>query len=218
MPRPTRGYTLHDGSKAPGVTSIIGRFDNKSRLINWANKVGLEGKSLKEIQTEAFQDGKDVHFVFENIIKRRDIAIPEKLQPFADKLLAVLKKYEIVDVLSEIPMSSEMYKFGGTPDLIVKTKAGESIVFDFKFTSMLTVSVAYQMGAYRILLEENTGRVAERAVALHLDKKKFKNGLYSLQPVEIVNLKKYADIFLQLRSLYDVLEDTEDTFEVEKRW
>ncbi len=41
-------YLDTEGKKVPSVTTICNRFKDSGGLINWANKVGREGKTLKE--------------------------------------------------------------------------------------------------------------------------------------------------------------------------
>jgi hypothetical protein len=212
MPRPSYGYALADGIPIPGVTTLIGRFDDKSFLIDWANKMGLQGISTKDIRNEAFRDGKEIHHVFENVIKRRAIDVKPEHEKFVETLTNFLRDLEVVDVLSEIALVSEVHKFGGTPDLIIKTLSGEDMVLDFKFANYIGVGVAYQMGAYKILIEENMRRTIKRGIGVHLEKKKFKKGETAIKFIEVVDLEFYAQAFLGLRAMYDKIKEAEERF------
>lgn len=215
MPRPSYGYTLANERPVPGVTTIIGRFDDKQFLIEWANKMGLKGISTKEVREQAFKDGKEIHHVFENVIKRRKVDVRPEHEKFVKKFTTVLQELEIVDVLSEIALVSEDHKFGGTPDLIVKTIKDENVIVDFKFANFVGVSLAYQMGAYKILAMENLRRNVTRAIGVHLEKKKFAKGETSIRLVEFSEsaLDYFAEKFLELRRMYDVVKEAEQAFE-----
>ena len=41
-------YKDHRGNRLPSVTSIIGRFKESGGLLYWANRQGLEGKTLDQ--------------------------------------------------------------------------------------------------------------------------------------------------------------------------
>lgn len=213
MPRPTKGYTLHDGSVVPGVTTIVGRFDDKTGLISWANKQGLEGVSLADTRAQAFAEGKDVHYALECVLKRRMSSVPEAYRGFADLFLRILKHLQLKDFLSEISLASESHKFGGTPDMIATTVDGEHIIVDFKFSAGLYTGVAYQLGAYKILVEENMARIVSKGIAIQVDKKAHKQGKIQLRALTIGDLTPYAQAFLSMRSLYTTLEECGELFD-----
>lgn len=214
MPRPSYGYSTFDGTSVPGVTTIIGRFDDKSFLITWANKQGLAGVSTEDIRNKAFAEGKEIHNVFESVVKRRPVEVRPEHQGFVDKLVEFLRELEVRDVLSEIALVSEEHKFGGTPDLIVKTAQEETVIVDFKFANYIGVALAYQMGAYRILVRENLRREPKRAVGIHLDKKSFKKGIIKVTLVKLEGeaYDLYTEGFLKLREMYNLAKANESLF------
>src|SRR2546429_6791259 len=60
--RPKEGYQLADGTKVPGVTTIIGRFKESGALMQWAFQQGRAGKAkLYEDAEKAADIGTYVH-------------------------------------------------------------------------------------------------------------------------------------------------------------
>ena len=56
MPHPKSGYKLKDGSKVPGVTTIIGRFKDSGGLLWWAFE---QGKSAERGEISSLYDKRD---------------------------------------------------------------------------------------------------------------------------------------------------------------
>lgn len=80
----------------------------------------------------------------------------------------------------EQPMGSNIYQYGGTPDLWGEM-GGHPWLPDIKATAVIAPSVAVQTAAYRQLLTENSAPSAKpRRAALHLRK----DGTYRFIPYE----------------------------------
>lgn len=56
MPTPAKGYRLKDGTKVPGVTTILGRFKDSGGLIWWANHLALDPLLQARHLAEAGED------------------------------------------------------------------------------------------------------------------------------------------------------------------
>jgi len=72
MPHPTSGYKLQDGTKVPGVTSVIGRFKESGGLIQWAYNRGKEGLELYDSRDKAAELGTIVHEMVQAWLKGDD--------------------------------------------------------------------------------------------------------------------------------------------------
>lgn len=72
MPTPKEGYYLKDGTRVPGVTTIIGRFKESGALIRWAFNQGKEGKDLYETRDKAADIGSAAHAMVEAQINGDD--------------------------------------------------------------------------------------------------------------------------------------------------
>ena len=61
MSRPKGGYKLADGTKVPGVTTVIGKLKDAGPLMYWAWQQGVEGKDFRETRDAAASAGTVVH-------------------------------------------------------------------------------------------------------------------------------------------------------------
>lgn len=106
--------------KKPSLTELINLLD-KPNLLNWANRIGLEGIALKDYRKKSANDGKEIHKAIENDLKFGIKYNNEKFQLFKSK-------YEIVKVEPEI----ECEHYTGRADVLLNDKFGLSCLFDFK--------------------------------------------------------------------------------------
>jgi hypothetical protein len=163
MPTPTKGYFRKDGTKVPGTTTIIGRFKDSGGLIHWAYNRGKEGLELYESRDKAAELGTIVHGMVEEFIRGGEPLIPITLSE-AD-MLSVTSAFDAFEewfdsnkfkvVTQEIPLVSEAYGYGGTPDAIALDGKGRLVLLDWKTSDGVYVDHLVQLGAYRILWNEN---------------------------------------------------------------
>jgi hypothetical protein len=127
-----------------------------------------------------------------------------------DRLLSELHA-EIIMV--EQPMVSARWRYGGTPDLVLRRHVdGAIMVCDLKTNTQLTASVPremrLQLGAYHLLCEENPGRAVEgaRAYILHSP---MGGRLCTPREVEVA---RYADAFGALVLSFHDTQKKEDGY------
>ena len=69
MARPKGGYNNKDGKRVSGVTTALNWFGDKGGIIYAANKLGLDGKNIKdEWYTKAANIGTLGHDMFEQYL------------------------------------------------------------------------------------------------------------------------------------------------------
>jgi len=166
MPHPKPGYHLKDGSKVPGVTTIIGRFKDSGGLLWWAfdqGKAAERGEitSLYDKRDEAADAGTLAHAMVEAYIKGEDLPIIaddeiglQAKQGFANYLKWQQdNRIEVVE--QELELVSETYKFGGCPDAIGVDSRGDLCILDWKTSNGVYPDYLIQIAAYRQLWEEN---------------------------------------------------------------
>lgn len=165
MPTPKTGYFLKDGTRVPGTTTVIGRFKESGALIAWAYKRGKDGLDLYESRDKAAELGTIVHEMVQEYVGGNDpsLIIPGTLTN-ADRnaidsaFEAFLEWFEagsFTIVEQEMQLVSETYKFGGTPDAVARDSKGRLVLIDFKTSDGVYSDYLYQLGAYRILWNEN---------------------------------------------------------------
>jgi len=153
-------YKLKDGTIVPGVTTALGGLA-KPALIIWANRMGLQGIDTTKYVDDKAQIGSLAHDMILCHFKGTD---PDTADYTANQISAAensflsflewRKKYEIEPILTEAPLVSEKWRYGGTIDLYAKVD-GTPILVDFKTGSGIYDEHFYQCAAYRQLLFEN---------------------------------------------------------------
>jgi hypothetical protein len=159
---PTIKYRLKDGTPVQGVTTIKGQNIGwgKSPLMWWANKQGLEGKTLQESYDTATVPGTIAHYLIECYLKK----ISPDLSPWSsndidkgyiayNNFIQWTKHFEFKPILVEPNLISDLWKFGGTPDVIGDV-LGKRAIIDWK-TGKIYEDLFLQLAAYKILNDEN---------------------------------------------------------------
>jgi len=132
MPTPRKGYFTKDGTKVPSVTTILGRFKESGGLLQWAFKQGqLGASSLYEQRDAAAEIGTMAHAMCDAYM--RGESAHDALYKFSPTLeqaekattayqafigWKVNQRAEIIP--AENPMVSEIHRYGGTPDFLVR--------------------------------------------------------------------------------------------------
>ena len=164
MARPAGGrYKLADGTVVPSVTTVLGRFKNCGPLMYWSWREGMEGRDFRETRDKAASIGSLCHKMLEcdwrgTKLEKDDLRIYTEEQ--IDKALRAFQGYrawkeqsQLQVVEGEIPLVSERYKFGGTPDCIMV--AGKLSLGDYKTSSGVYGDYLIQIAAYGQLWTEN---------------------------------------------------------------
>lgn len=167
MPHPVSGYKLKDGKKVPGVTTVCGRFKDSSNLIFWAWGRGRDFPSepLYTPRDKAAELGTILHETVEEFIRQ----LPADYYPLVDLPEEESKqvysaydafrewfdsnKFEVI--AQEEQLVSETHRFGGCPDAIARDGKGRLCLLDWKTSNGLWPEMILQLGAYRILWNEN---------------------------------------------------------------
>lgn len=166
MPHPKSGYRLTDGTKVPGVTTIIGRFKESGGLLRWAYSQGQaaqrgEISDLYDKRDAAAEAGTLAHSLVEAHIN----GLPLPIMPDNDvgkQAVQGLENYihwqednRIQVIKQEMEMVSDLYRFGGCPDALGIDSRGNLCIMDWKTSGAIYIDYILQISAYRILWEEN---------------------------------------------------------------
>jgi hypothetical protein len=213
MARPKHGYHLEDGTRVPGVTTVIGRYKESGGLIHWAWDLGMQGINYRDARDKAADAGTLGHDMIESFTLGKDPfgAIPTGTAE--DLIVKATQAYqafllwfestniEIVD--TEMALVSEKHRFGGTPDALGKTPAGDYVLLDYKTSNRIYADYLIQLACYARLLEEN--QIVKRKVSrFHLLRvgKEFADFHHHSWPREA--LQPAWESFLLMRELYDL--------------
>jgi len=197
-------YELPDGTKVPGVTTVLNELGwNKNTLIAWARREALAGNDPDKIRDESADIGTCAHYLCECDAKGVTPDLSEFSQAHIDiaencflGYLDWRKTHNITKVTSELSCVSEKYKYGGTIDMLYR---GDGMILgDIKTSNGIYDEHKIQVAAYYYLLLEN-GYKVDDVYILHLAK----NGEFASH--KIANLSVYWEVFhhcLALRELH----------------
>jgi hypothetical protein len=167
MPTPREGYRLADGTKVPGVTTIIGGNLGwgKEGLMWWANQEGLAGRNHRDTSQAAADAGTLAHAMVEAHIHGLDYVPPADVP--ADQLAKARKAFgaycewesdtRLVIVATEIRLVSERHRFGATPDAVALRASKGLVLPDWKSSKGTYADHLLQLAAYGHVFEEVTG-------------------------------------------------------------
>lgn len=166
-------YKNSKGEKLPSVTTVLGII-NKPALIAWANKIGLEGIKYYDELRRTARLGSLVHSICEFYTSKTPIEWNEYSKEEIIKACTVSKRYfewvsyqdQFKPILSEAPLISEKYQYGGCIDLLCMLN-GKITLVDYKTSSSIYDTMISQVSAYKQLLEEN-GHKVEQCVILRI--------------------------------------------------
>jgi hypothetical protein len=213
MPRPINGYKIN-GEKVPGVTTILSRFKESGGLLHWAFEQGKacqrgEIESLYDKRDEAASAGTLAHAMVEAHINGTDSPdisqYPEEIVKQAQQGFNNYIEWSNNNCLrvthQETELVSKSYRFGGCVDAVGKDIQDRTCLIDWKTSNSVYSDYMAQLGAYRILWDENNpndpitgGYHLLRFSKEHAD---FTHHYWS-------NIDEACDFFLLLRKAYDL--------------
>lgn len=159
-------YKTSDGRPCVGVTTVLGVM-NKPQLVNWANKLGLDGYDVTKWVDGLARIGTCIHYLVECNIKEQE----PNLDDFTGNEIATAKRsfqkwqdwrsknnFELIN--SELQLVSDSLQFGGTCDIYANVN-GIATVLDIKTSKACYSEQRTQVVAYKELLIENKLPVSE---------------------------------------------------------
>jgi hypothetical protein len=200
-------YKTKDGIIVPSVTTIIGLL-NKPALVPWANKLGLEGIDVKKYVDKLAEIGTLAHQVILDYFKIQETDFFEYGAEVIDKaqnsflsFLEWAKGKRIKPILIEKEGVSEGWGFGGKFDFYGEVEEILTLI-DFKSGSGIYEEMAYQLAAYKTLVEYDFAvpYKVERAMILRIPRtedEKFEIKVWT-------NLDKQWEIFKRLLEIYQI--------------
>ena len=154
-------YKTKDGLRRPGVTTVLGVID-KPALRYWANNLGLQGIKMQEYTDALAGIGKLAHLMILHHLKGDDAPTmnghtPDQVSLAENcflKFLSWEKAHKVKPIHVEMSLVSEQHLFGGTFDFYGEID-GALTLMDFKTGKGIYEDYWYQLGGYRILLDEH---------------------------------------------------------------
>ena len=202
-------YKTKGGDRVPSVTTILGILA-KPALIDWAWKLGTEGIDYKQVRDQAGDAGSLAHYLILCDIKGEKPDISEYSPNVLGKAETCLLKYwewrktnPIRPILSEEPLVSEQYRYGGTLDCFAEREdTGEFVLIDFKTGKAIWPEMLYQLAAYGNLLAE-VGYRFDKSMILRIGRDE--NEGFEVR--EVGDLSKHFEIFKNCLSIYQMQKE-----------
>jgi len=207
-------YKNKAGKIVPSVTTVIKNIGwSTGMLMAWQNRLWEQGKDPRKASKEACDIGTLTHELIEHWIFGQDEYEPEEgvtnqmIIDASDGLNKYIKWSEDNNVEyleSEIRVVSEEYQYGGTADCIAKID-GEIVLIDFKTSKGVYDSHLVQLGAYKNVIEEQTGYKIDRCMVVRIAKGELAEGEERIQPHYIPNeiIETGWDTFKVARDLHE---------------
>jgi hypothetical protein len=161
--RPTK-YVLADGTEVRGVTTVLGRWKESGGLLQWAFQVGKSGAASLYAGRDAAADvGQHVHQMVRSDLHGESLpAMPAtftvlQTQQAESAFYAWLRwrqDRKLTVVATEVPLVSELYRFGGTIDVVWRDSGG-LCMGDWKSANGVYTDNLLQLAAYGILWDEH---------------------------------------------------------------
>ena len=201
---------MADGTKVPGVTTILGRWKDSGGLLQWAFKQGQSGaRTLYEERDKAADIGTLAHAMVEHRLTGRDPVLALAGQP-DDSCAKARTAYAAFDswmaqtqaqvISAEEPMVSERYRFGGTPDVVLRMPDGRLALGDVKTSNGIYRDYLMQVAAYGILWDETHDE--KISGGFHI--MRFSKDAPDFEHRYFAELADAARLFVLLRDAYDL--------------
>lgn len=229
MTEDRRAYKLPDGTRVPGVTTILGEFKNPGPLIWWACQRGqkhptldtreaLYGAREAEIGT-AVHEMVEVWLVSQTVPTFEALAVKQGIESFSDdekqRIQSGFDAYRSWERMTrleithqEIMLVSTQYRFGGRPDA-VGIIDGAPCIIDWKTSKSVYPEMLVQIASYGHLVEHGLQQldrykpVGIKPQGFHLCRFSKEHGDFSHHYWP--ELQVGWEQFMRLREAYDAL-------------
>jgi hypothetical protein len=165
-------YYTKDGDNVVGVTTILNVLA-KPFLLDWAWNCGLAKQDYRKIRDKASEIGTITHLLVMHHLKHVTPDLSEYSQQNINVAQNCMKSFyewekvhKIEPLMLEIPLVSDIYRYGGTPDFIGNID-GKLELIDFKTSKAIYSDYVTQCCAY-IQLAKEAGHNINRARILRI--------------------------------------------------
>jgi hypothetical protein len=193
-----------NGTKVPGVTTIIGETTSKPALINWAGDTTANWavdhwddlaeltptKKLAQLKAARFADrdaaanrGTEVHRLAEAYINGLEISVPDELEGHVRAYEKFAREWDVKPVHVEVVIGNTTLGYCGTVDLIADMADGHRHLTDLKTSrSGIFPETALQVVAY--------SKAEFYAI-------RGPDGKYETHPMEELNIQRLSAVHVQ---------------------
>lgn len=206
----TKAHTIYkasDGTRVPGVTTILGIL-NKPALVKWANNLGLQGIDSTKYRDEMADIGTLAHkmiLAYFNKVELDTSDYSKNQIGLAENCLLSFweweKGHKIEVIIAEEQLVSAEYGYGGTIDCFCKLD-NQPTLLDFKTGKAIYPEFFYQLAAYEQLLAE-AGHLIEVTRILRIGRDEDEG----FEERTIGKLDKEFELFKHCLSIYNLQKE-----------
>ena len=200
-------YKLEDGTKVPGVTTVLGIL-NKPALVIWANRLGLQGIDSSKYRDEMADIGTLAHQMivdyFNKVMTDTSDYSNNQIELAENCLLSFWeweKGHKVEVIMAEKQLVSILYGYGGTIDCFCKLD-GQPTLLDFKTGKAIYPEMLHQLAAYEQLLVE-AGKPTEVTRILRIGRDEDEGFEERL----IGDTSKHLEIFKHCLAIYNLQKE-----------
>jgi len=174
--RAHQSYKLADGTRVPGVTTVLGVV-NKPALLSWAWEQGKAGLDFRKSRDAAADVGTLAHWMIECHLKGQEPDLSEfspkdveKAENAVIKFLSWWDGAEFRVIGTELKLVSEINRFGGTLDIVAEDKDGNVAIIDLKTSKAIYTEHWRQVAAYADVFGQHNWRKVTRFIICRIGK------------------------------------------------
>ena len=202
-------YRNKNKTRLPGVTTITGELGwNKRVLMKWANNLGLQGIDSSKYTDDKADIGTLAHAMVTNELLGKPTDTSDYSENQIEQALNCKKSWDewrkgkkIEPILIEEPLVSEIYQYGGTPDIYALVDGVKELI-DLKTGKGIYPEYYIQVVAYRQLLQEQ-GHMVDKIRILNIPRSDDE----SFQQKIVTKLGVCWGIFYNLLLIYKVKKE-----------
>lgn len=216
-------YKCVDGGRVPGGSTIAGvamAYWGKGPLMQWAWKEGHEGRDFHKTRDQAADTGTLAHWLVElhvrSILDGKEYkpdmsdftpAQAEKAESAFLHFLEWFDREKVVPIASELQLVSEVYRFGGTIDLLVRRQGRDGVTLvDLKTSNGIYDEHRCQVAGYTQLAVENKYPITD-SVVFRIGKD---DATDDWEVYEIHDINRWWGVFKAGLGLYKAVAATKD--------
>lgn len=200
-------YKNSEGKRVPGVTTITGELGwSKRVLINWANRMGLEGMDAAKYVDDKADIGTLAHLMVTNQLQGIKTSTDDYSKNQIKAAKNSVKSFEawasdkkIEPILIEKPLVSDKFNFGGTMDIYAKID-GDLTLLDLKTGKGIYDEHLIQVGGGYAILADEHKYDTDKIMILNIpraDSERFAKHI-------IENVSECVDVFLNCLKIYQM--------------
>lgn len=161
----------------PSVTEVVSVADRRD-FSKWIQRIGKA--EANRVSDNAKVLGTKVHAAAQSVALAGGghVYLLDEIQPYGDAVRDFLGEWVDEVIHTELSLTSERLRFGGTLDLYCRLKDQSYAVVDYKVVSQLSRDHGLQLCAYALLLREH-GYPINKRIAVRL--RKDQPGRYSVR-------------------------------------